>query len=394
MSFLLGARILPDSELLKSEFRFSDPINSVDCLTRDKPDPNLSPDIIGFYDETPSGGRIANPDKSYIWCCHCQKDTHWKGYIVEDGTSHRFTIGNKCGLDHYGAAFENVIASFNEKRARKGVLREFHRLATKIENLEKEIPVLLACPLLSAHERKYQEIDKASPNGMKALREAVGRGSLTGIIKTRNFAAEQEREDRYERAMLRYQSLPSEERRELRDQGQRPELDDSPIIDSKSVDFGYLIGTSIIGLSDPRKRALELKHAFAEFQNILAKGTDLFASKQIAIARRKLFDAAKALRDSLIDASFGEIFFEAENLKRISDWSACYRGFLFKTDDLNLIVEQNSGQDIVIKPLQTKGIYMPPTLNAIHFTEIEDTLIKDGAARMENPDDPRTKVFV
>lgn len=394
MSFLLGAKILPDSELLKSEFRFSDPINSVDDLTRNKPDPSLSPDIIGFYDDTPSGGRLANPDRPYIWCCHCQKDTHWRGYIVEDGTNHRFTIGNKCGLDHYGAAFENVITSFNEKRARKGVLRNFHRLATKIENLENEISVLLACPLLSAHERKYQEIAKASPNGTKALREAVGRGSLNGIIKTRNFAAEQEREERYDRALQRFQNLPSEERRELRDQGLRPELDDAPIIDSKSVDFGYVTGTSIIGLSDPRKKALELRHALAEFQNIVAKGTDLFASKQIANTRRKLFEATKSLRESLIDASFGETFFQAENLNRISAWSDCYRGFLFKTDELNLIVEQNSGQDIVIKPLQTEDIYIPPALDAIHYTEIEDTLVKEGAARMENPDDPRTMVFV
>jgi|688.fasta_scaffold18182_7 hypothetical protein len=394
MPSIRNVGILSDSELLKAEFRFSDPINTVDDLSRDRPDPSLSPDIVGFYDDTPLGGRLANPDHSFIWCCHCQKDTHWKGYIVEDGTNHRFTIGNKCGLDHYGAAFENVITSFNEKRARKAVLRDFHRLETKIENLEREISILLACPMLSAHECKHQEISKASPKGLKALQEAVGRGSLNGIIKTRNFAAEQEREERYEQALQRFQNLPSEERRELRDQGLRPELDDSPIIDSRSADFGHVIGTSLIGLCDPRKKALELKHTLQEFQNIVAKGTDLFASKQIASVRRKLFDTAKVLRKSLIDASFGETFFQAENLNRISAWSACYRGFLFKTDNLHLIVQQNSGQDVVIKPLQTSDIYMPPSLDTIHFTGIEDNLIREGVARMENPNDPSTKVFV
>ena len=230
MSILPGSKIILDLELLKSEFRFSDPTNSVEALTRERPDPTLSPDIIGFYDDTPSGGRLANPDQSFIWCCHCQKYTHWKGYIVEDGTGHRFTIGNKCGLDHYGAAFENVITSFNEKRARKGVLRTFHRLAAKVENLDHDIGAILACPDLLSLERKTKEIAAASPRGIKALREAVARGSLQGIIKTRNFAAEQERLERYERALGHFQRLPSEQRRELRDQGLRPELDENPII--------------------------------------------------------------------------------------------------------------------------------------------------------------------
>jgi hypothetical protein len=53
-----------------------------------------------------------------------------------------------------------------------------------------------------------------------------------------------------------------------------------------------------------------------------------------------------ALRNSLIGPSFGETFFDAENLTRISAWSECFRGFSFSVDGVDLLAEEGRG-DIV-----------------------------------------------
>jgi hypothetical protein len=373
-----------DSDLLEAEFRVRDPLNSVEGLVCSKPDP----------DETPFGGRISNPDEPYIWCCHCQKDTHWKGYVVENGNENRFTIGNNCGHDHYGASFSASEKHFNEKRARQGVLRAFLRLCSKIDGLEEEINSVLACEALKQHDGKREEMRRAAPKAFTALKRAVERGSLSAIKKTRNVEAEMERAERYERALSHFRSHSSEKRRQLRDEGLMPEIDEKPIIDSNSVDFGHVVGTSVLGFDDPRSDALEVREALSDFRKIEKAGTETFASKEIVTKRKRLMEATKALSGSLISISFAEAFFEHENLIRIANWSACFRGFTFRLDGGHLSVTDDDQPFSTIEPIELQNGVATPVLDRIHYTDVEEELLAAGAAIMVDPDGPSSEVLV
>lgn len=78
-------RRLTDDQLASTDLRITDPY-AVDGYTRDRPDPDLAPEIIGDYDLTPPGGRHANPDGPWTWCCHCQEESHWLGFVVANAT--------------------------------------------------------------------------------------------------------------------------------------------------------------------------------------------------------------------------------------------------------------------------------------------------------------------
>ena len=386
--------ISSDAALLSVEFRIRNPLETVESLSATKPDPDDAPTILGFYDDTPSGGRMANPDARFIWCCHCQKETHWKGYVVESSVGSRFTIGNSCGQDHYGATFDATERNFREKRARQGVLRAFFRLLSKIDGLEEEIEHILSFDGLKDHEKKVRELKQAAPKAYQTLKRAAERGALSAIKKTRNFEAEKERESRYLRSVEQFRSLPSEERRQLRDDGLKPELDDEPIIDLRHEDYGYVTGTSILGFVDPRANALAVRNHLAEFRKIEKRGTDAFASKIITSKRRDLLESSKCLRDSLISMSFAKTFFFDQNLERITGWSECFRGFSLFLLDGDLHAGDDGNQISRIAPLEKETSFATPILDHIHYAGIEDALLAVGAAVLEDPDDPTSKVLV
>ena len=383
-----------DADLLTTEFRINDPENSVEFLSRSKPAQDGSPQIIGYYNETPAGGRLANAGEKFIWCCHCQKETHWRGYLIEDGSAHRFTIGNKCGHDHYGAEFGSIERSFNEQRARKGILRSFWRLSEKVGSLSDELDVLLSCPFLAAYQQKTDEMFRVAPKAFGALKRAVSRGRLRAVRKWRNKEAEDERSKKYERAMQRYLSLPSEERRYLRDEGLKPEPEDDPIYVSESADFGFVTGTGLLGFQDPRREARDLKRAISRVNEIVQTGTDNFPSKEIAIARREVYAAATVLRSSLIEASMSETFFDQANLERISNWSDCFRGFSFEKADKALIVSDEGKPLSLISFIKSRNIVAVPSLDVVYYTEVEDDLVSSGEASFLDPDDPMSPVII
>lgn len=383
-----------DAELLDFQFRIADPLNSIDRLSRDKPSRASLPEIIAYYDETPFGGRVANPDEPFLWCCHCQKDTHWKGYVVEDETTNRYTIGNRCGLEHYGAQFEQVERSFNERRARQGILRAFIRLSAKIENLEDSLQTILDCPELKSLESATKEMFSFAPRAFKTLLRSVERGSLVAVKRSRDFEAESVRSDRYEKAIARYQSLPSEERRALRDSGLKPEFEDEPIFVSETIDFGFVTGTSALGLDDPRKEALLSRSALKEFRRVQNKGTDQFSPKELSTVRRNLSESIDRLRNHLTGASFAEEFFSADNLNRLENWSGCFRGFSFRKDGKSLVAQDEGSSAITITPISSRLIVHPSILDAVYYNEVEEELLAKGNARFSDPDDPLSPVIV
>jgi hypothetical protein len=388
------SRRLSDEELRIAEFRFEDPERSIAHLNRDRPDPSADPTIIGYYSERPRGGRAANPDAPYVWCCHCQRPTHWDGFVVRDGTGQTFIIGNECGRRHYGASFEVVERRFNEERVRKAVLTQWSRMAARAAELERALEGLAVDPYLALHDLKQRELQDASPGAFIRLRNAVQRGALELHEQVRDYEQEAQRAERYRKARAAFRALPAKERKRLEWDGLAPEEDTTPIIHSVSRNLGHVVGTSLLGLSDVRDAATRVQDCLRYFRGADRQGTDAQDTRTLIRLRKNLAESADLLRQCLIANSFCQLFFERDNLDRLTTWSARFGHFRYTRRDKDLHVwDEDLGQTIV-QAIPEGNIAALQILEPFHITIVEDELEEAGAVFPENQNDPLSRRFV
>lgn len=354
-----------DLQLLALRFRISDPLNTLSNLTTAKPDPDIRPKIVGYYDEKPFGGRLSNPDIPFLWCCHCQKRTHWKGYVVDNGTGVTFMIGSECGKEHYGADFEAVEKTFRDQQQRQQSLKSYLNLLHKISGLDLEISKILNCSFLQLHDKRSAEFAKAAPHAFKALKKAAEKGSLEGIQRVRDFNAEQARDERYKRAIAHYRSLPYAERKGLKDDGLKPEKDDEPIFVDSFIEFGRIFGASIFGLHPARKNALDCRAALNKFKEIELQGTDKFSSQDINNRTKFLINSCRLLRDSLYESFRSAEFFDPENIARLCRWSECHRQFSCSPSDNDLLVCDAHGKAYKFVRFERVGVVQSPIIESV-----------------------------
>lgn len=346
-------RRLSDEELLRTEFRYHDPENSIPSLNTGVPDRSANPIIIGSYDETPAGGRMARPRKPFVRCCHCGKRRHWIGHVVRDDRGETYIIGSSsCGREHYGVRYEAAERAFRENEVRKAALLRWRNMLKLIAAYEREVEGLLRCPALGERERKRETLRRASSTGFERIvRFAQAREELIEVREERDYKAEQEREDRYDRALAAFRALPSEVRRRRRDEGLAPEVEEGPIYRKISTPLGHLVGTGFLDeLSDVRRLALDLRDTLCSIKKVDAAGTNETWNADLNRLLREITDRPRALRDALISASFDPIFFEADNLKRLERWSASQARYSYRQDGDTLIVDDGLKGVTVVKP--------------------------------------------
>ena len=268
---------LSDGKLRMVSFRFHDPERSIERFNRNKPDASRGLDVIGYYDETPPGGRKANPNPEFVWCCHCQKPTHWKGYVIQDGDGELFIIGaQNCGKDHYGVQFDSAEAQFNNQLRRQSVLERWDLAAARAAPLQTAIETLLHCEPLRRIEKLRQDVVKASETCARLLRRhAKTAAPLLLHIVERDHEAERVRQEKYEQAVRAFQYLTPAIRKERRVAGLGPELDESPIYRTWTDNLGHLEGGDfLIDDRDVRATALELRKTIGEVRAIVRQGTE------------------------------------------------------------------------------------------------------------------------
>jgi hypothetical protein len=388
------SRRLSDEELRIAEFRFEDPERSIADLNRKRPDAFADPIIIGYYSERPPGGRAVNPDAPYVWCCHCQRPTHWNGFVVRDSTGQTFIIGNECGRRHYGGSFDLVEKRFHEERARKVVLTQWARMAARVDDLERVVGNLVADPYLSLHDLKQRELQDASPGAFSRLRNAVGRGALELYEQVRDYEQEAQRADRFGKARAAFRALPARERKRLEQDGLAPEEDTTPIIISVSRNLGHVVGTSLLGLSDVREAEARVTACLREFRAADEQGTDAHDTRTLIRLRRNLVESADLLRQRLIATSLCQLFFEVDNLDRLTTWSAHFRHFRYSRREKDLHVWDEDRGETSILPIPDGDIPALQALEPFHITVVEDDLEEAGAVIPENQNDPLSPRYV
>ena len=104
-SFVLGDA---DAKLLGKAFRVQDP-EALSGLIQEIPENTELPIIEYKYDITPS----SKYERDFVYCAHCKKRTHWKGYVISLGNNQRALIGHCCGKKQFGFDFGRVENTFS-----------------------------------------------------------------------------------------------------------------------------------------------------------------------------------------------------------------------------------------------------------------------------------------
>lgn len=365
-----SSRRLSDEELLRTEFRYSDPEN-IEGLNPAVPDPEAHPTIIGYYDETPPGGRKANPDAPMIRCCHCGLRRHWRGYVVRDERGQLYIIGaQNCGHDHYGGdRFKDTETSFRQELERQRALRRWQNMMLLVPALKEEVAKLLSCEALRALERKRDEIRRASPEGFAALIRHHRSGKpMLEVREVRDYAQEVKRDERYQRALAAYQKLPPEERRRRRDDGLQPQHENSPIIVRTSEELGPLMGAGFLTESgDVRSAVLGLRKTLEAVDALNAATTEKAWVTDLNRRLAEITDKPKRIWDAHLEVSFTRIFFEAANLERIERWSCSFARFSYMADAGALIVQDSGRGRTRIEPLKNVDLPATPAIEGMQY---------------------------
>lgn len=102
------------------------------------------PAILLQYDVTPPKAEAQK--RAYVWCGHCGKHTHWRGYIVELEEGPRVNIGRDCGSQQFGLSFNTVENSFNARLERQNLLPHISRLHRALPVLQGAVRAMLQHP--------------------------------------------------------------------------------------------------------------------------------------------------------------------------------------------------------------------------------------------------------
>jgi hypothetical protein len=371
----LNRRRLTDAELLRTEFLYRDPEN-IEGLNRNVPDPEADPLIIGYYNETPPGGKKANRNAPMIRCCHCGRRVHWKGYVVRDSHGETYIIGARnCGREHYGGRFEAEERSFRQEQVRKNALSRWRNMMKLVQPMADEVEALLSLDALRIIERKRDEVRRASPEGFGHLIRHHGSGSpMMEVKEFRDHEAEARREERYRLAVRAFAKLPTRERRSRIDQGLEPQQETDPIFVRKSTPLGPLTGAGFLTeAGDVRAAALEVRETLLAIRAVNKAGTETARLNELTRLLREMTDRPQRIWDAQLEVSFVSIFFEPQNLERIERWSSSFARFSYQQDEGALLVNDSSRGRTRIAALGRTDLIATPAIDSLRYVD-EDFL--------------------
>jgi len=356
-----------DDHLRVASLRVSEP-ESIAGLCRHRPDPERQVEVIGYYDETPPGGRKSNPYHPFVWCCHCGKPTHWKGYVIRDSEDDLFIIGaQNCGRDHYGVHFEEAERAFNQQLRRQRALQRW-------DYVQLQIPIVTSRIDLALHSDELRQIDEArqafkaasSDCYRQIVRHIQGRIPLKRRLSERDYDAENKRRRQFERSIVAFNAFSADERRALRRDGLAPVEDHDPMFREWTEDYGQIEGGEfLIEEDDLRSRLLKVKSAISAIEAVAKLGT---ANVQTTKLSRLVADFRKALEDVFsrnIGLGFDSFFFATENVARLAKWADGFDHFGIEASDKGLVVIDRARRRTNIPRFEAAAFPIADELNAI-----------------------------
>lgn len=363
---------ISDEDLLGRQFRYDDP-EGIAGLCKDRPDEALEPEIIGYYQLRPSGGRIANPDAPFIWCCHCQKPTHWDGRVLRDNSEKTYIIGADCGRLHYGDKFIAIDRMFGERIARQSLLERWSRVLQLREQMLSELAGVFRDPIWQSIDLKRQELHRLAPDLVFRLTPVAKRGgNLIVRERVRDLAGEERRLRSYERAKARFKALPKVEQARERREGLAPERENQPLYRNTEENLGPLRGKhAITDDGDVRSWAIRLRDLLARVEPIdQLKGKK---NTQLSSVLRAIRESGQGLVQAFQETSAAWRFFEPTHLAAIERWYG-------SINPSNFPKGNGVGSSLsTIAPLAPQDYFLPPTLGGLIRLEDIGSLAGAGA---------------
>lgn len=357
-----------DERLRGAKLRYSSPETSIEDLNRGRPDPDKGIEVIGYYNETPSGGRKANPDHPFVWCCHCGKPTHWKGYVIRDRDGQIFIIGaQNCGRDHYGVYFEEAERVFNHLVARKRALERWDFVQSQISVVESRIEAALRSDELRQIDIARQKLKAASSEcHRELLRHIKGRIPLRRRMTERDYESEKKRRHRYDEAMVKFNALPPQERRERRLDGLAPIEDSDPIYKEWTEEYGRVEGGEFLDEeNDIRSHLLSVRTAIAAIKRAASGGVSTVQTTKMTRLIADFRKALEAVFGANVRLTFLSRFFEPDNCRRLSSWSNGYDHFDIEATDGGLVITDRAGRKTQFAAFEQSLLPIADELNAL-----------------------------
>lgn len=335
-------RRLTDDQLASTDLRITDPY-AVDGYTRDRPDPDLAPEIIGDYDLTPPGGRHANPDGPWTWCCHCQEENHWLGFVVANATGKRYSIGGDCAAKYYKIEFTQARRTYKDEVTRKGLLQRLGAINAAAAGIDAVIAEALHSSSLSQIDAKRVEIEKACPSASFLLASAVHNGSpLHEEIQVRNLAAEIARDDKV-----------------------AADAEQPPIYTLERRAIGFIEGSAVVRKQDDcRDRLLRLRRALAQVSEMHKGDTNAVTTDAMRKLAIEAEGAHRAAEEHLVAYRRATEFFTVTNVDRMARWSEAQSGFKIRQNEAGIEFSA-SGKSVTVKPLNMISLPALPPFTAL-----------------------------
>jgi hypothetical protein len=349
---------IDDQQLATLQFRIDDPA-ATEGYSRNKPDTRLEPTIIGHYDLRPTGGRKRLKEEPFFWCCHCQRDNHWSGFVVTNETGESYSVGKDCAASHYGVEFTRIRRNFSDLASRQGVLERLSHIRSGAAGLDAAVAVVLKGPALAAIDAKRKEIEKAHPNAAYLLSAAANSGSdLHEDVQVRDVAAERKRADRL---------------------GKRDPR--TPIWRSERRSLGPLDGGALMRTQfDCRDRLIALRTSVARAVAAYRADTNAMTTGELTKLVKAVEAAHAEAMDGILAYCRAQAFFSPRNLDRISRWSASYRDFSISAVGGGFAVRSVDDEVRRVTPLPPVVIPALPELEVVPADEEAVAAVENATA--------------
>lgn len=322
-------RRLTDKQLADARLEIDDP-ELLPNLSKDRPDAQLEPQIIGEYHL----GRGHEP----IWCCHCQAHRHWNGFVVSNATQKNYLIGSTCGPKHYGLSFSLARNQHQTLSRRKAVLERFRNICITSDITLASIAVLQNSDGLRRIDLKRAEFIRASEQVANAISTSIQNGSpLYENVEVRDFDAERRR-----------------------DANLRVGKSGDPIYSQQRRPLGMVAGPGLFRRPDCRDNLLALKEAVKLIRNINRTDTDGYSLQSLAKAVKVAEDAWENTNKALDEAEGATRFFSPDNLNRLERWSDTFSRFSLRADGNSLWVID--GKSTLVAPLDDISLSRIPPM--------------------------------
>jgi len=307
-----------DTALLETDLVTGDPESRT---TRLRLTTTVPPEILQRYNVAPPKGE----ERPYVWCAHCSKPTHWKGYVVKLATDELVNLGHDCGRQQFGFEFGTVENEFNALVERQALLRRL----VKIRRVAPEVSKLVRALSYSEETLAFDDARAGLLSTWPVLWRALRSASGTGRLITQVLVADPEEAARQKASIRRYHEkqmagAPTKTARErVRKEMQAALNDVGEVKREVTTDHGPLHGANFLQLQGSLESGWQDAHQRAR----LVCQTAETVSGQLSIpALRKLSRDTAELLDQisrLADChSSCEAFWQPENLTRIVSWWA------------------------------------------------------------------------